>query len=238
MQGIVPLHFTPFINSDFMLRSFFACILFVLAAGISPARAQDSPDGLNVRASRLIDSTMAALNLRAQRFNEELAKINAVKPLDVSSLGKDVIPKNREKVKDFLGYLEVYRTLSAKQREEVEDSARVLKAKMPSHHRETFLKDFLDAYDLDQSAFDKYILALTKVFTNINAALAFIETSKVEIKENKLQFSDKEEYEKYSELIAAVEKSNKKLINASAASQKATIDASALMQKAYGEIKK
>ena len=221
-----------------MLRSFLALILFVSVIGISQVRAQDDPDGLNIRASRLIDSTMAALNLRAQRFNEELAKINAVKPLDVTSLGKEVIPNNRGKVKDFLGYLEVYRSLSGKQKEEVEDSVTVLKAKMPSRHRATFLKDFLEAYNLDQSAFDKYILALTKVFTNINAALAFIETSNVTIKDTKLQFTDKEEYEKYSELIAAVEKSNKRLINASAASQKATIDASEMMQKAYGAIKK
>ena len=220
-----------------MIRSFFALILVVSVIGISPAHAQDDPDALNARASRLIDSTMAALNLRAQRFNEELLKVNAAKPLEVTSLVKDVIPKNRGKVKDFLDYLEVYRSLSAKLKREVEDSVNKLRAKMPSRHQATFLKDFQEAYDLDQSAFDKYILALTKVFTNINAALAFIETSNVAIKDNKLQFTDTKEYKKYSTLIATVEKSNKKLINASAASQKATIDASAMMQKAYGEIK-
>ncbi len=221
-----------------MIRSFFVLILTVFVLGTTGARAQDDPDGLNVRASRLIDSTMAELNLRAQRFNEELAKINAIKPLDVTSLGKDVIPKNREKVKDFLGYLEVYRALSRQQKQEVEDSVSLLKSRMPSRHRDAFLKDFFDAYNLDQGSFDKYIIALTKVFTNMDSALAFIETSKVEIKDNKLQFNNKDEYETYSALIAAVEKSNKKLINASAASQKATIDASAMMQKAYGEIKK
>jgi hypothetical protein len=221
-----------------MLRSFFAFILLVSVLRISPAHAQNDPDALTARASRLIDSTMASLHFRAQRFNEELAKINAVNPLDIASHGKDVVPKNREKVKDFLGYLEVYRQLSGQQKQEVEDSTSALRAKMPSRHQATFLKDFQEAYDLDQSAFDKYTIALTKVFTHIDTALAFIETSKVEVKDNKLQFTDKKEYKKYSELIAIVEKSNKKLINAGAASQKAMIDASAKMQKAYGAINK
>ncbi len=219
-----------------MLRSFFAVVILIFT--FDALRAQDDPDALSLRASQLIDSTMASLNIRAQRFNEELAKINAVKPLEITSLAKEVVPKNREKVKDFLNYLEVYRSLSGKQRQEVEDSANSLREKMPSRHQATFLKDFIEAYEMDQNAFDKYTLALTKVFTNINAVLLFIETSKMTIQDTKLQFTDKKEYEKYSELIEAVEKSNKRLINASAASQKATIDASSIMQKAYGSIKK
>jgi hypothetical protein len=220
-----------------LLRSFFGFVLLFSALQASPARSQDDPDGLNVRASRLIDSTMAALNLRATRFNEELSKVNAAKPMETASLTKEAIPKNLAKIKDFLDYLDVYRNLSAKMKQDVEDSAHAMRAKMPSRHQATFLKDFLEAYDLDQTAFDKYISALTKVFGNITAVLNFIQTSKVEVKDNKLQFTSKDEYEKYSELIGAVEKSNKRMINASANSQKATIDASAMMQKAYGAIK-
>ena len=221
-----------------MLRPLFIFALFFFSFAISPLRAQDDPDALVIRASHLIDSTMASLNIRAQRFNEELAKVNALKPLEIASLAKETIPKNREKIKDFLSYLDVYRALSNKMSEEVEDSVNNLRSKMSSHHRASFLKEFLEAYDMDQSAFEKYTLALTKVFTNINAVLAFMETSNVTTKDNKLQFNNKKEYEKYSELIEAVEKSNKKLINASATSQKATIDASAMMQKAYGSIRK
>lgn len=222
-----------------MLRSlFFVSALFFFSFITSPLSAQDDPDALVIRATHLIDSTMASLNIRAQRFNEELAKVNALKPLEVASLVKETIPKNREKIKDFLSYLEVYRSLSHKMNEEIEDSVKNLRSKMSVHHRAAFLKEFLDAYDMDQSAFDKYTLALTKVFTNINAVLAFMETSTVTMKDNKLQFNNKQEYEKYSELIETVEKSNKRLINASATSQKATIDASAMMQKAYGAIRK
>jgi hypothetical protein len=91
---------------------------------------------------------------------------------------------------------------------------------------------------MDQTAFDKYTLALTKVFTNISDVLTFLENSKMTIKDNKLQFSDKKEYEKYSEMIEEVQKNDKRLVNASANSQKATIDASSMMQRAYGAIKK
>ena len=222
-----------------MLRSlFFGSAIFFFSFSAPSVHAQDDPNSLVVRASRLIDSTMASLNIRAQRFNEELAKANALKPLEVASLAKETIPKNREQLKDFLSYLDVYRTLSHKLQEDVEDSVKNLRSKMSAHHRATFMQEFLDAYDMDQTAFNKYTVALTKVFTNINAVLAFIETSNVTTKDNKLQFNNKEEYEKYSELIEAVEKSNKRLINASATSQKATIDASGMMQKAYGAIRK
>ncbi|MEP7235300.1 MAG: hypothetical protein ABI778_08390 [Ignavibacteriota bacterium] len=220
-----------------MIRSFIAALLILGSSFVSIAHAQDSPDALNIRASRLIDSTMASVNIRAERFNEELTRVNAIKPLDAASLTKEVIPGNMEKVKDFLSYLDLYRSLCAKQRQEVVDSATALKSKMPSRYKETFLKEFIDAYDLDQSSFIKYTQALTKVYTNINLALAFVEQSHVTVKDNKLQFSDKKEYEEYSALITNIEKSNKKVINASATSQRATIDASAMMQKAYGEIK-
>ncbi len=220
-----------------MLRSFIVLGLLILSF-VSPAGAQDDPDALVVRASRLIDSTEAMLNLRAQRFNEEMIKMNALKPLEATSLAKDTIPKSREKIKDFLNFLEVYRSLSHKMKEGIEDSVNNLRSKMSTHHRTSFLKEFLDAYDLEQSSLDNYTNALTKFYTNINAVLAFIETSSVTTKDNKLQFNNKKEYEKYSELIEAVEKSNKRLINASATSQKATIDASSMMQKAYGAIRK
>ena len=180
--------FISFINTDLMLRSFLAFFLVVSFIGTAQVRAQDDPDGLNVRASYLLDSTMAALNLRAVRFNEELDKINAVKPLDVSSLDNDMIPKNREKVKDFLEYLAVYRALSEKLKQTVEDSVNTLRAKMPSRHKATFLKDFQEAYDLDQGTFDKYILALTQVFQNIYITLGFIENSGVTYNGTKYEF--------------------------------------------------
>jgi len=221
-----------------MIRLFtvLLCISFFSATGF--LFAQEPVDIANSRGSSLIDTTMASLNIRAQRFNEELAKVNALKALDVPSLTKDIIPKNKEKIKEFLSYLDVYRQLSKQLMDGVEDSVNELKKLMPTRLKAGFMKDFVEAYKLDQNAFDKYTLELTKVFTNVLKVISYLETTKVTIANNKLQFTDKTEYDTYSELITTVEKSQKKLAAAGAASQEASIDANSMMQKAYGKLHK
>ncbi|MEI8134501.1 MAG: hypothetical protein WCH46_05400 [bacterium] len=214
--------------------SFFVAILLLPLV----AQAQEPVDIANGRGSNLIDSTMASINIRAQLFNEQLAKVNAIKALDVPSLEKSVIPKNKETIKDFLSYLDVYRDLSKKMMSAIQDSLKDLRLLLPTRQKEGFMKDFLDAYKLDQNAFDEYTLSLTKVFTNVIKVLDFMASSKVTIADKKLQFTDKKEYEDYNKLISEVEKTQKKLATAGAESQKASIDASSMMQKAYGKLHK
>lgn len=222
-----------------MRKAIVTFIIAFIVSGVSSLHAQvDAVGEVSARASRLIDSTMASLNLRANRFNEELSKVNVLKPLDVASMTKEIIPGNKEKIKDFLNYLEVYRTLSDRQAADIEDSVKKIRSGMPSKLQSAFMKEFMEAYTLDQTAFNKYTLALTKVFTKVTEILTFVENSKVKVENNKLQFNDKEEYEAYSKLITEIEKLNKKLATAGANSQTATIDAGSMMQKAYGGIKK
>lgn len=217
-----------------MIRTFFAAIILFLACGAASVYAQGDPLlAVNARALRLIDSTNSMLNLRYQRFNEELEKVNALKPLDWDSTSIGKLPKTRETIKDFLNYLEVYRTLSGNLKKDVEDSVDAIRSGMPARIKQTYLQVFLDAYSMDQSSFDKYTLAVSKLFTGVDKLLAFIETSHVEVIGNKLQFIDKKEYEGYSEFFEGVQKANKKLITASANSQKAKIDADAMMRKEY-----
>jgi len=221
-----------------MIRLFSAIFSSIVLFSTLSLYAQDPVDIANARGSALIDSTMASLNIRAQRFNEELAKVNALKALDVPSLTKDIIPKNKEKIKDFLDYLDVYRELSKQLMQATVDTVTELKNLMPKRLKAAFMEDFLDAYKLDQNTFDRYTLELTKVFTNVVKALTYLETSKVTIVDKKLQFTDKLEYDEYNKLITDVEKSQKRLVTAGAASQKASIDASSVMQKAYGKLNK
>lgn len=221
-----------------MRQYIFASVIIILSYA-APLQAQVNPDEeVQMRAYTLIDSTISSLNIRTMRFNEELQKVNVIKKLDGSTLGKDVIAQNMQRIKDFLNYLEVYRTLSTKLKKEVEDSVEEIRKNMPSRIRNAFSKEFLDAYTMDQAAFEKYTLALTKFFSDVMDLFVFMETSKVAIKDNKFQFSDKEEYEKYNKINARIEKSNKKLINASANAQRAGIDANSMMQKTYGRVKK
>lgn len=222
-----------------MRQYIFAFIIVVLSCNTKPFLAQVNPDEeVQMRAYTLIDSTISSLNIRTMRFNEELQKVNVIKKLDGSTLGKDVITENKQRIKDFLNYLEVYRTVSTRLKKDVEDSVEEIRKGMPSRIRNAFSKEFLEAYTMDQEAFEKYTLALTKFFSNVMDLFIFMETSKVAIKDNKFQFSDKEEYEKYNKINARIEKSNKKLITASANAQRAGIDANSMMQKTYGQIKK
>jgi hypothetical protein len=218
-----------------VLRSVLLVLLFV---GAASAQHVDPLEAMNHRASQLIDSTMSRLNLRAERFNEELAQINKARPLDASALTPETIAQNLAKVKDFLGYLEVYRSLSAKSRQTTEDSVAGMRSEMPSRIRKPYLQDFLDAYALDQNAFDKYTVALTNVYTKVSDVLKFLSTAKIKTVSGKIQFDDKAEYESYQDMMTEVTAVNRKLISASAASQKATLEASEQMQKAYGAANK
>lgn len=213
-------------------------LLLALTFGTASAQHVNPLDAMNHRASMLIDSTMQRLNLRAERFNEELSKINKARPLDASALTPEKIAENLTKVKDFLGYLDVYRTLSAKSRQTVEDSVAAMRSEMPSRIRKQYLQEFLDAYAMDQSAFDKYTVALTNVYTKVSEVLTFLSNAKIKLVNGKIQFDDKAEYERYQDMMNEVTGVNRKLISASAASQKATLEASEQMQKAYGAANK
>ncbi|MBS1904282.1 MAG: hypothetical protein JSS75_11305 [Bacteroidetes bacterium] len=210
-----------------------------LLASASVAQQRNDPmEAMNHRASRLIDSSMQRLNLRAERFNEELGKINKARPLDPSMLSAEKIKENTGKINDFLAYLDVYRSLSANMRKQVDDSVAAMRSEMPIRVRKAYLQEFLDAYASDQTAFDKYTMALTNVYTNVKQVLEFISTAKVQVVDGKLSFTDKTEYEQYETLMNKVNAANRKLVSASAASQKATLEASDQMNKAYGAANK
>ncbi len=209
-------------------------LLVVLFFSSVSAQKKDPMAMMTSRASRLIDSTMGAINLRAERFNQELQIINLTKPLDATSLTPEKIASSIIKVKDFLNYLEVHRSLSVRLRKITDDSVKAMRSEMPTRVREDFLKEFLEAYHKDQESFDKYTLALTKVYVNVSEVLKFLAGAKISLVGDKIQFDSKDDYEHYQEMMDAVNKSNKKLIAASADSQKATLEASEAMQKAYG----
>ncbi len=209
-------------------------LLVVLFFSSVSAQKKDPMAMMTSRASRLIDSTMGAINLRAERFNQELQIINLTKPLDATSLTPEKIASSIIKVKDFLNYLEVHRSLSVRLRKITDDSVKAMRSEMPTRVREDFLKEFLEAYHKDQESFDKYTLALTKVYVNVSEVLKFLAGAKISLVGDKIQFDSKDDYEHYQEMMDAVNKSNKKLITASADSQKATLEASEAMQKAYG----
>ncbi|HYM21206.1 MAG TPA: hypothetical protein VEW28_09445 [Candidatus Kapabacteria bacterium] len=224
-------------NTIIRLYLYVALCVAALLAVSSSARAQhgDPLDAMNARASRLIDSTMSMINLRAERFNEELGKVNVVMRNGLATADSDKLRSNLAVIKNFLGYLDVYHSLSSHLKTQVEDSVQAMRMEMPRRYRQTYMQEFLDAFHKDETAFDKYTVTLTKFFASVTDVMQFLLTAHVAIANDKLQFSDKTEYERYQELTDIVNQNNKKQITASAASQKATIEASQEMQEAYGD---
>lgn len=216
--------------------SLFFIVLFLSTSAV--AQGPSPEELLSDRANTLIDTAMKGLNLRAKIFNSELEKINALRPLDPDSF----TPKRMDTVltglKDFTSYLEVYRTMSNATLKTLQDSVEAIRAFVPKSKRKTFLKEFLDAYTLDHKAFEKYTNALSTLYFDVVKALEYGRVINIQVKDDQLQFTDKKQYDEYSKLVASVEKSNKKVMNAGANAQKATADASLAMQKAYGSVKK
>jgi hypothetical protein len=220
------------------LRIFYPIAFLLLITSSGFAQHADPMEAMSGRASRLIDSVMAKLNIRSERFNEEMDKVNKAKAIDPVSLDSVKLQKNTVVLKDFLQYLDVYRSLSGHTKKEVEDSIQAMRLEMPRRYKQTYLQEFLDAFQKDQSAFDKYTLALTKLFTSVSEVLQFISTTHVKVVDNKIQFTDKKQYDHYQKMMDEVNEHNKKVISASAASQKATLEASKAMQEAYGQSEK
>lgn len=190
------------------------------------------------RATHLIDTAMKGLNLRAKIFNNELEKINALRPLDPDSF---ISPRNDtviSGIKDFVSYLEVYRTMSNATLASLKDSVASIQQMVPKQKRKTFMKDFLDAYTLDHTAFEKYTKALSSLYTDVLKAIEYGKSINIQVKDGQLQFTDKDQYDTYSKIINNIEKTNEKVMKAGNAAQKATADASLAMQKAYGSVKK
>lgn len=210
-------------------------IVFLSSSAIAQPSAEQM---LADRATNLIDTAMRGLNLRAKIFNAELEKINALRPLDPDSFTPLRIDSVITGLKEFTSYLEVYRAMSNATLQTIKDSIEAIRITAPRQKRKTYLKEFADAYTLDHTAFAKYTTLLSQLYADVIKALEFGKSISIEVKDNQLQFTNKQHYDEYSKLISVIEKNNKKVMNAGAAAQKATADASLAMQKAYGSVKK
>jgi hypothetical protein len=210
---------------------FFICIF--TAVGVSAQTPVEVDYALN-----LIDSTNALIKLRSDRFNEEITKVNSLNVLDVASLGKSILSKNAKKVKDFVDFLDVSRSLSRQSMHALEDSVANIKERGLTKKMMKPYDDLVKAYESDQKAFDQYTLALSKVFTNVVKILSYLDTCDYTIKDKKLIFTERAQSEKYGALFTELEESQKKAAYAGADSQKSSIDARDMVHKIYDEIQK
>lgn len=219
-----------------MRKGIVTVAIMVFMAVAAYAQPEVVLDMVNASAGRLIDSTMQTINLRADIFNEEVAKVNKLRPLEAENMTKEKVEVSLPAIRDFLSYLDVYRATSDKEKLRIQDSVKLFRSYLEKNKQKKFLKEFLNAYSMDQSAFYKYTQSLTTLYTNVIDLLNFMAASKAEIKDNKIVFTDKAELKRYETIMAKVEKNIQKQATASLAAQKATFEAGQIMQKSYGKL--
>jgi hypothetical protein len=219
-----------------MLRRSFVLVVLIGLHGLANAQPDVVLDMVNHSAAKLIDSTMQMINLRADIFNEEVSKVNKLRPLEVENLTKEKVEANIPIIKSFLGYLDVYRATGDKEKLRIQDSVTALRAYLPKAKQKKYLREFMNAYSLDQEAFYKYTQSLTALYTYVTDLLQLMSTAKTEIKDAKIVFTDRTELKQYEKILANVEKQIKKQSVTSLASQKASFEAGQIMQKSYGKL--
>jgi hypothetical protein len=219
-----------------MLKKLFVIFALIGLQVMAYAQSDAVMDMVNSSASKLIDSVMQTINMRADIFNEEVGKVNKLRPLEVENLSKEKVEANIPAIKEFLGYLEVYRVTSDKEKARIQDSVSALRAYLPKSKQKKYLRDFVNAYALDQEAFYKYTLSLTGLYSNVLELLNFMSGAHTEIKDQKIVFTDRTELKQYEKILAKVEKQIQKQSVTSLASQKASFEAGQIMQKSYGKL--
>jgi hypothetical protein len=191
-------------------------LLSIEAGGLATAQtpSNDPVELVQERASSVIAGLMQRSSQRTQRFNQEMSKINLLRPLDASNLDAEHIAFSMKKLHAFLDFLGEYRDSSATMLKTLEDSVAALRAEMPRNYQETFLSTFLKAYSDDSKAFDGYTLAISALDKQVADVLHLLEHSKHQVANKMVKFSDPEEYKSYQALMKSLDERNADLAKA------------------------
>jgi hypothetical protein len=195
-------------------------LLFCLSieAGASATAQTPSNDPVELiqeRASHVVAGIMQRNSLRTARFNQEMSKINLLRPLDAVNLDSAHIPATTLKMHAFLDFLGQYRDSSTAILRTLEDSVAALRADMPHEYQETFLSKFLAAYTQDSKAFDGYTLAISSLDKQVAEILHFLEHAKHGVVNNMVKFNDADIYKDYQALMKTLNERNADLAKAS-----------------------
>jgi hypothetical protein len=242
---LVQLEVTPKLLEQAQLVTLMKIVYTLAAIALlsfsTPAMAQPKPDEQYVlqienRATMVINSTMEQVGARAEDFNKQISHIFALMPLEAIHLDTSMIQKNIVTIDNFLQYLEDYRLGGKSLSKTLTDSITAIRAELPTKNRKRFLVSFEKAYTKDVSAFDGYIVTLSKLFKRVNETLTFLTTTEFQISKSKsIEFKNEADHNRFKELMTAVESANKELSKATESSKKATAEANTVMQDVYGK---
>lgn len=216
-------------------------VVLFLALAISNGYAQPSDEeqfvlAIENRATVVINGTMEMVGERAEDFNGRISHIFGLMPLESIHLDSATIRKNIEMINDFLNYLEEYRAGGKELSRVLTDSITSIRKELPAKNRKRFLVSFEKAYTKDVTAFDAYVVSLSKLFKRVNATLEFLSTAPFTISKAKtIEFKTQLDHDRFKDLMANVEAANKDVSKATELSRKATAEANTVMQDVYGK---
>jgi hypothetical protein len=185
---------------------------------------------LEIRANRLLDETMKIVADRASDFNQHVADINLVRPLELGNLDSNTVLNSSVSVRSFLGYLNDYQSSNDSLARAFQDSLFAIRHDMPPGVSEAALDAFEKSYDADHTAFNKYLTTLHKLYGQVLDVLTFLRTTPYTLSKTKLEFTKQADVSRYQELMRPIDATSRELKKAGEESRKATQVANSRIQ--------
>jgi hypothetical protein len=213
-------------------------ILFTLFCG-TPLFAQESGGGrpqdeaqrsLEIRANTLLDETMKIVADRASDFNQHVADINLVRPLELGNLDSSTVLNSIVSVRSFLSYLNDYQSSNDSLARTFQDSLFAIRHDMPPGVSESALDAFEKSYEADHTAFNKYLTTLHKLYGQVLDVLTFLRSTPYTLSKTKLEFTKQADVNRYQELMRPIDATSRELKKAGEESRKATQIANSRIQ--------
>ena len=199
------------------------------------AHAQTNQDALTrmivTSANGVLDSMMRTLNDRTLDFNTHIEAINKTRPLEVKNLDSVHIGANVSSTLEFIEYLKQFRASGEKIIHRFEDSLFVLQSEFPPVREKMLIKGVADSYMADNKAFDKYVAALSKIYSQVLNVLLFLQHTPFAIVKGAPQFHSANDVAAYRKMMTQVDQAQAEAAKATVASRKASTFAHKKLQE-------
>ena len=183
------------------------------------------------RLNREIKSMTAGEDSESAVFNARLSVLNAAAPLDPKHLDSADVAENVALVLNFTSYLNHERQWSDSLSHSFSDSMYVLSQDRPADLKILNAADIEISFRLERGAFDTFLDAMQKVYTDVLDVLIFMQHSHYKIAKDRPVFETRADVKEYMTLTKAVDDDSKTLNKANQDLRAANAKANALTQK-------
>jgi hypothetical protein len=213
------------------MRRLFLLLIVSLCAAPSIAGAQDSTAmHAGDRVSVFLNGSLSQLGGLTEEFNQHVAAINALRPMDPENLDSSRLEATTGSVLRFTQYLQDYLHRTDSVWTGLIDSLSVLGRLDPNPDIRRSLKAFEASYKTDQTAWKAYVQTFDRVYNEVLNTLLFLSNAPHQIADGGPRFVNRADLKRYNEFIASITKLTVTLQSAAKASEKATAAANKQLQ--------